>query len=279
MTSSASAPNIGFLGGGHMGRALIGGLLRAGVERQCISVAEAQPATAQALAADFGIQVVSRAEELPQQLDTLILAVKPQDMTVAVQPLRSRLGEGHTLVISIAAGLTLEQLQQVCGAGVPIVRAMPNRPAVVGAGATGLFAPTALDAALRQRATALLETAGIVVWVEDESLMDVVTAVSGSGPAYFFRLAEALAAAGRAQGLPAETATRLARATLRGAGAMAGPESDLAALRESVTSKGGTTAAALATFTAKDLEQVVAEAVEAAVRRGHELASQSARGA
>jgi pyrroline-5-carboxylate reductase len=278
MTSPDLGRGIGFLGGGHMGRALIAALLRAGADRARIFVAEAQPATARALVADFGITVVAEAENLPRELDTLVLAVKPQDLSAAVQPLGAMMQRQQPLVISVAAGLTVAQLQQSCGAAVPIVRAMPNRPAVYGVGATGLFAPPSLDANLRSRAAAILQTAGIVVWVEDETLMDVVTALSGSGPAYFFRLAEALAAAGEAYGLPAETAGRLARATLQGAGAMAGPEADLATLRESVTSKGGTTAAALAAFTAKDLESVVATAVEAAVNRGRELASQAARG-
>lgn len=278
MTSPDLGRGIGFLGGGHMGRALIAALLRAGADRARIFVAEAQAATARALVADFGITVVAQAENLPRELDTLVLAVKPQDLSAAVQPLGAMMQRQQPLVISVAAGLTVAQLQQSCGATVPIVRAMPNRPAVYGVGATGLFAPPSLDANLRARATAILQTAGIVVWVEDETLMDVVTALSGSGPAYFFRLAEALAAAGEAYGLPAETAGRLARATLQGAGAMAGPEADLATLRESVTSKGGTTAAALAAFTAKDFESVVATAVEAAVNRGRELASQAARG-
>lgn len=278
MTNPDLGRGIGFLGGGHMGRALIAALLRAGADRTRLFVAEAQPATARALVADFGITVVAQAENLPPALDTLVLAVKPQDLSSAVQPLVSMMTREQPLVISVAAGLTVAQLQQSCGATVPIVRAMPNRPAVYGVGATGVFAPPSLDANLRARATAIFETAGIVVWVEDETLMDVVTALSGSGPAYFFRLAEALAAAGEAHGLPTETAGHLARATLQGAGAMAGPEANLAALRESVTSKGGTTAAALAAFTAKDLESVVAAAVAAAVDRGRELASQTARG-
>lgn len=278
MTVPDFGRSIGFLGGGHMGRALLAALLRSGVDRRRITVAEAQPETARALGTDFGVAVVAQAAALPRDLDTLVLAVKPQDLAAAVQPLRDTLQTRQPLVISVAAGLTIEQLQHACGSGVPIVRAMPNRPAVHGVGATGLFAAPSLPATLRARAAAMLQTAGIVVWVEDESLMDVVTALSGSGPAYFFRLAEALAAAGRAQGLPAETALQLARATLQGAGAMADPDADLAALRESVTSKGGTTAAALAAFTAKDFESVVAAAVDAAVHRGRELASQAARG-
>lgn len=278
MTSPDLGRGIGFLGGGHMGRALIAALLRAGADRARIFVAEAHPVTAQALAEDFGVAVVAQPSQLPRELDTLVLAVKPQDVNAAVQPLRGLLQTHQPLVISVAAGLTVEQLQQACGEGVPIVRAMPNRPAIHRVGATGLFAPPALRADLRTRAAALLQTAGIVVWVDDESLMDVVTALSGSGPAYFFRLAEALAAAGEAQGLPAEIAMRLAQATLHGAGAMASEDANLSVLRESVTSKGGTTAAALAAFTQRDLEGSVAAAVAAAVSRGRELALQNSRG-
>ena len=200
-----------------------------------------------------------------------------------LQPLQSTLARRRPLLVSIAAGLTVARLRQAAaptsdpgtGAALSVVRAMPNRPAMLGLGATGLYAPPEVSAADRARAEALLAAAGTVAWIEDESLMDAVTAVSGSGPAYFFRLAEALAAAGRAQGLPAEIADRLAAATLVGAGALAAADPDLAALRASVTSRGGTTAAALAQFDADGLDRAVGRAVEAAVQRGRELAAAS----
>ncbi|MBM4238156.1 MAG: pyrroline-5-carboxylate reductase [Gammaproteobacteria bacterium] len=278
MTAPDLGRGIGFLGGGNMGRALIAGLLRAGTHPALIRVIESHQATAQALAADFGVETSADANAIGSRIDTLVLAVKPQDMARALQPLRALLERERPLVISVAAGLSAQQLQHWCGAVVPVIRAMPNRPALEGAGATGLFAPAEVATTLRERAAAILGAAGIVVWVDDESLMDVVTAVSGSGPAYFFRFAEALAAAGTAAGLSRAAATELARATLQGAGRMAEPGADLAALRESVTSKGGTTAAALASFSDQDLERVVAAAVSAAVRRGRELASQAAAG-
>lgn len=279
MTVPDIGRGIGFLGGGNMGRALISSLLRRGVEPKKILVTEAHAPAAAALCADFGVELVA-AHELPQRSDVIVLAVKPQDMAAALQPMRVGLAGHRPLVISVAAGLSVPQLQAWCSddGTVPVVRAMPNRPALHGVGATGLYALPSLGERLRRQATAVMEAAGIVVWVEDESLMDVVTAISGSGPAYFFRLAEALAAAGTAQGLSPEAARQLATATLRGAGAMALPEAILAELRESVTSKGGTTAAALAAFTDRDLEGVVAAAVDAAVRRGRELALQAARG-
>lgn len=269
---------IGFLGGGNMGRALAAALLRAGVSPAEIIVAEPQTAAAQALSADLGVTTVTDLSVCMDRIDTLVLAVKPQDMVRAVQPLRAALETRRPLVISVAAGLGVSQLQALCGSGVPVVRAMPNRPAVEGFGATGLFAAADVSTSLRQRAEAIMATAGIVIWVENEALMDVVTAVSGSGPAYFFRFAEALAAAGVAAGLSVEASTQLAQATLQGAGSMAKPGADLAALRESVTSRGGTTAAALATFSSENLERIVELAVSAAVNRGRELAAEAAKG-
>lgn len=269
---------IGFLGGGHMGRALVAALRRAGVRGSDIVVFDTQAATRDALQREFGVRVAADATAHIALLDVLVLAVKPQDMAAALRPLKALLSAHRPLVISVAAGLGTRQLTEFCGDGVPLVRAMPNRPALLGAGATGAYADPVLPRAARRRADAVLATAGCVVWVDDESLMDVVTAVSGSGPAYFFRMAEALAAAGIAQGLPEAAANELAVATLHGAGLMATHGADLAALRESVTSKGGTTAAALAQFTAQGFEQGVADAVAAAVTRGRQLATQFGNG-
>ncbi|MFM8518419.1 MAG: pyrroline-5-carboxylate reductase [Nevskiaceae bacterium] len=269
---------IGFLGGGHMGRALVAALRRAAVSGPEIIVFDTHAATRDALQREFEVRVAADATAHIASLDVLVLAVKPQDMATALRPLKSMLATHRPLVISVAAGLGTRQLAELCGDGVPLVRAMPNRPALLGAGATGTYADPALAASARQRAEAVLATAGCVVWVDDESLMDVVTAVSGSGPAYFFRMAEALAAAGIAQGLPEAAANELAVATLHGAGLMATHGADLAALRESVASKGGTTAAALAQFTAQGFEQGVADAVAAAVTRGRQMAAQYGTG-
>lgn len=272
---------IGFLGGGHMGRALVAALRRAGVRGSDIVVFDTQAATRDALQREFDVRVAADAADATAHiasLDVLVLAVKPQDMAAALRPLKALLSAHRPLVISVAAGLGIRQLAELCGDGVPLVRAMPNRPALLGAGATGAYADPVLPRTARRRAEAVLATAGCVVWVNDESLMDVVTAVSGSGPAYFFRMAEALAAAGIAQGLPEAAANELAVATLHGAGLMATHGADLAALRESVTSKGGTTAAALAQFTAQGFEQGVADAVAAAVTRGRQLATQFGNG-
>jgi len=272
--SNASRTSIGFLGGGNMGRALIAALRRQGVAAENIFVAEPQQGLRTALAQQLEVRAVADAASFIEQIDVLVLAVKPQDMAEIIKPLRSAIATRKPLVISIAAGLSTTQLARLCGAGVPIVRAMPNRPALLAAGATGLFAGSEVTTSDRLVAENLLAAAGMVIWVADESLMDVVTALSGSGPAYFFRLAEALAAAAIAQGLEPEAARRLAAATLHGAGQMAAAPADLAQLRESVTSKGGTTAAALATFDTLQFETMVAAAMQAAAQRGRELAAQ-----
>jgi pyrroline-5-carboxylate reductase len=278
MTAPDLGRGLGVLGGGHMGRALVESLLKQGVDRSRIKIAETSPSTAATLDRELAVQVVSDSPSLFPNIDTLILAVKPQDMASALQLLRPQLEQYRPLVISIAAGLSVAQLQQWCGVALPVIRAMPNRPALLGAGATGLFAPTDVSPDMKARAAGILAAAGEVVWVDDESLMDVVTAISGSGPAYFFKLAEALATAGCQQGLPESTALQLARATLYGAGMMATREADLSALRASVTSKGGTTQAALDSFERQGLDAIVAAAVYAAVRRGRELSDNADKG-
>jgi pyrroline-5-carboxylate reductase len=266
-------PYVGFLGGGHMGQALAAALLQAGLPANQLVVAEVSATQRSALQAALGIHTVDSAAQLPSPLDVLILAVKPQDLAAALVPLKASLITHAPLIISIAAGVTIEALRESCGASARLIRAMPNRPASLGAGATALFAEPDVTPQDRALATALLSTAGVVVWVDSEPLMDVVTAVSGSGPAYFFLLAEAMVDAATRHGLPLATATQLARATLRGAGAMCAESTELSALRDSVTSKGGTTAAALEQFRAGDFHALVDQAIEAAIARGRALAN------
>lgn len=265
----------GFVGGGHMGRALIAALRRSGVAAHSLFVAEPNADLRTALATDFGIHATSDAKEFVGEIDSLVLAVKPQDMATVLAPLRVHLERSQPLVISIAAGLSTTQLQHWCGPRARIVRAMPNRPAALGAGATGLYADPSVGPADRERAERVLAPAGITVWVDDERLMDVVTALSGSGPAYFFRLAEALADAAVRHGLDRDAAFRLAASTLHGAGLMAATNESLSNLRGSVTSKGGTTAAALDALTQAKLEHIVEQAVAAAIERGRALSRQS----
>jgi pyrroline-5-carboxylate reductase len=262
---------IGFLGGGNMARALIAALRRSGAAASTIAVGEPNAEVRAALTRDFGIETHADNQRLIADVGVLVLAVKPQDMARVLAPLRDGLAASKPLVISVAAGLRVADLARMLGADLPIVRSMPNRPALTGAGATGLYAPPSVGSEARQRAAGILGVSGTVVWVDDESAMDVVTTLSGSGPAYFFLLAETLAAAAVAQGLDPDAAQRLAAATLHGAGTMAAEDSDVAGMRAAVTSKGGTTEAALQSLATANFAATIKAAVTAAVARSREL--------
>ena len=264
------------LGAGNMGRALIGGLLRHGMRPEQIAVGESQEGARTVLARELGIAATADNAAAIRNAGVVVLAVKPQDAGAVLAPLAPQLQQRRPVVLSVAAGVRIDALQTWCGAGVPVIRAMPNRPALVGAGVTGLYAPTEVDAGSRATAARIMQSVGEVVWVATEDAIDVVTALSGSGPAYFFLLAEAMADAGVELGLPVDTARRLSIATLHGAGLLAqSGDGDLARLRAEVTSKGGTTEAALRTLQAAAFNELVGRAVAAAARRGRELAEQS----
>jgi pyrroline-5-carboxylate reductase len=270
-----SNKHLAILGGGNMGRALIGGMLRRGTRPEHITVGESSEAAREALSADFGVQCTADNAAAVEPASVIVIAVKPQVAGTVLAPLQPALQRNRPVVISIAAGIRLAALENWCGAGVPVVRAMPNRPALVGAGATGLFAPTSVAGAHREVAERVLQAVGEVIWVAAEDDLDVVTALSGSGPAYFFLLAELLTQGATDLGLDPEAARRLAIATLHGAGQLAhAGDGDLARMRAEVTSKGGTTEAAVKSFEAADLRRLVARALEAAVRRSRELAAQ-----
>ncbi|HEX5091282.1 MAG TPA: pyrroline-5-carboxylate reductase [Burkholderiales bacterium] len=261
---------IGFIGGGNMAGALIGGLLARGAKRRDVCVVEPLAAARRRLAARFKVRVTAAPDARTLACDTLVLAVKPQDMRAACAPLAGKLR--RQLVISIAAGARLADIGRWLGGHAKLVRCMPNTPALIGAGITGLFAPAGVGAAERRRAERILGTAGATVWIAEERLLDPVTAVSGSGPAYVFWFLEQLAAAGTSLGLSPEVSRRLALQTVLGAAQLAaGSKEPPAVLRERVTSKGGTTAAALAVFEATQLAEHFRRAVEAASRRGAEL--------
>lgn len=265
---------MAFIGGGNMARSLIGGLVARGTPAAAIRVAEPVPALRQALAADFGVQVFEQAGDAVDGAATWLFAVKPQVMASIARTLAAQAQAQRPLVATIAAGITSAQLAGWLGGGVAVVRAMPNTPALLGAGATGLYAGAGVDAAGRARAQDLLSAAGITVWLDDESLMDAVTAVSGSGPAYVFLLAEAMEAAGIGQGLPAAAARALTLQTLLGAARMLTESGEPPAeLRRRVTSPNGTTQAAIEAFRAGGFETLVAEAIAAAARRGAELSA------
>jgi pyrroline-5-carboxylate reductase len=266
---------LAILGGGNMGRALIGGMLRRGTRPEHITVGESSQAAREALSADFGVQSTADNAAAVEAASVIVVAVKPQIAGAVLAPLQPALQRARPVVISIAAGIRLAALETWCGTGVPVVRAMPNRPALVGAGATGLFAPASVASANREVAERIMQAVGEVIWVAAEDDLDVVTALSGSGPAYFFLLAELLTQGAIDLGLEPAAARRLAIATLHGAGQLAhAGDGDLARMRAEVTSKGGTTEAAVRSFEAADLRGIVARALEAATRRGRELAAQ-----
>jgi pyrroline-5-carboxylate reductase len=257
-------------GAGKMGGAMLSGWLARGLDTRSVAVIEPQPS------ADISALVANgiRLNPSPKQLGavaTLVVALKPQSFREAGAMLKSFTG-ASTLVVSIMAGATIASIGEICGGSV--VRAMPNTPAAIGRGITVAVAANNVSAAQRAVADALLRATGSVEWVDDENLMDAVTAVSGSGPAYIFLLAEELARAGVEAGLPVKLATRLARETVAGSGELL-HRSELASatLRQNVTSPGGTTAAALEVLMGPDgMQQLMTRAVIAATRRSKELA-------
>ncbi|MCX8018239.1 MAG: pyrroline-5-carboxylate reductase [Rhodocyclaceae bacterium] len=262
---------ITFIGGGNMAVALIGGLKRQGFSVAGIQVVEPVAAARTRLGEDFGVRTTAAVDAAALACDALVLAVKPQQMKEAVLPLAGRLT--GQLVISIAAGLRLGDLGRWLGGHAHLVRAMPNTPALIGAGITGLYAPPAVDRAGRATAEKILGAVGRTLWVEDEAQLDIVTAVSGSGPAYVFYFIEAIQQAGVRLGLPEATARLLALETFLGAAKLASvSEESVAELRARVTSKGGTTAAALAAFEAAGVAAGIAQGVTAAAWRSRELA-------
>ena len=266
--------NIAFIGGGNMARSLIGGLVAQGRDPATIRVAEPVPALRDALHADFGVAVFEDGAQAVAGASTWVLATKPQVLRSVCEALAGHAQATRPLVVSIAAGITAVQLQRWLGGDIAVVRSMPNTPALLGAGVTGLFASDRVDAQGRDLAEALLAAAGKTVWIEDEALMDAVTAVSGSGPAYVFLLAEAMIDAGIAEGLPADAARVLAVQTVLGAGRMLdATDVDAAELRRRVTSPNGTTQAAIEHFEAGGLRTLVAGAIHAARLRGHELSA------
>jgi pyrroline-5-carboxylate reductase len=268
------ASPIAFIGGGNMARSLVGGLLARGTPKDAIRVSDPMPASREALHHDFGIETFAGNADAVRGAPTWVFAVKPQVMREVCQALAPLAQEARPLVVSIAAGITASQLEQWLGGGIAVVRCMPNTPALLGAGVTGLHANPRVDGAGREAAEALLASAGETVWIDDEAKMDAVTAVSGSGPAYVFLLAEAMQAAAREQGLPDDAARTLVLQTILGAARML-TEGDAGAteLRKRVTSPGGTTQAAIETFEAGGFRELVAAAIAAAAERGRALSA------
>jgi len=257
-----------------MARSLIGALIGHGTDATTIAVAEPRADARDELARDFGVRTFSDNADAVVGGGCVVLAVKPQMMRKVCEHLAEPLRETRPLLISIAAGVRIEQLERWLGAHLAIVRCMPNTPALIGAGATGLCANARVGAAQRALAERILNAAGIARWIEHEAQMDVVTALSGSGPAYFFLLVEAMEDAAVQLGLPRDTARALAVQTCLGAGRMLAEGGDSAAtLRARVTSPQGTTQAALDAFAQGDFRELVQRAMAAATRRGGELSA------
>jgi pyrroline-5-carboxylate reductase len=263
---------IVLIGAGRMGTALLAGWRRAGIGP--LIVVEPKPSPQiKKLARSKAVALVAAPSQVKaKKIVACLVAIKPQVLK-GEAPALARFAEAGALMLSIAAGASIAGLSKAWGAKARIVRAMPNTPGAIGQGISGLYAAKGATASDRKLAAALLAALGPVVWVKRESLIDAVTAVSGSGPAYLFLMAEALAEAGVAQGLPRAIAEMLARATVSGAGALlAADKAPASALRQAVTSPGGTTAAALAVLMAEDgLPALMRRAVAAARKRAEEL--------
>ena len=275
--------HITFIGGGNMGRALIGGLLVSGLQAKQITVVEPFTATAEKLKADFSLTIVNSIDAL--QIDSklehvVVMAIKPQDfkqVALSLAPHLKAIDAQHLLIISIAAGIRLSSMTSWLGHS-RCVRAMPNTPALIGMGITGFCADASVDAQACSKAAALCNAVGQSVWVSDENLIDAVTALSGSGPAYVFAFLEALQSGGEKLGLDPATARALAYATLQGAAQLAVSSTESAGtLREKVTSKGGTTAAALAVLQEGNWQGVLEAALAAAAKRGQVMGGELAQ--
>jgi pyrroline-5-carboxylate reductase len=268
---------IAFVGGGNMAAALIGGLLQKGYAAADLSVVEVDPSARARLSSRFGVS--TRAEPGPEAVasEVILLAVKPQQLSTVARSLLPVLNA--QLVVSIAAGIRTADLSRWLGGYTRIVRVMPNTPALVLAGASALYATASVTAEERRVATAILGAVGSTLWVEREELLDAVTAVSGSGPAYVFYFIEALEQAGRELGLNAADARQLALDTFLGSARLARDSTEEpAVLRERVTSKGGTTERALRSMEANRLKQLIVEAVAHAAERSRELGDELGKG-
>ena len=266
---------LAFVGAGNMARAIIGGLVESGVSARRIRVADALPEVAGGLARDFGVAVAHDNVAAVAGADVVVLAVKPQQMRSVSGEIRDAVAATNPLVLSIAAGITTNALRAWLGQDTAVIRSMPNTPALIGRGTAVLHASPRVTPAQRDAAAAILAAVGTVHWVADETQLDAVTALSGSGPAYVFRLLECLEDAGAALGLPMDLARALALETVAGAAALAsGSPEPAAVLRARVTSKGGTTERALAVLDEGGLHGLFERALAAAAERSRGLAAE-----
>lgn len=270
--ATALNQNICFIGGGNMAQALIGGLLSRGLPTTRITVSDPAEQIRQILE-EKGIQTTTDNVEAIQNADVVVLAVKPQVLATVLQPLKGLLSD--KLVISIIAGAEIQTISELIGGSQRIVRVMPNTPALVQTGAHGIYASEAVNAQDRELTSQILAATGLTIWVDSEAQIDAVTAVSGSGPAYFFYLMESMIRAGKNLGLDEKVATALTLQTALGAAQMAITSSNSPSeLRKNVTSPNGTTQAALEVFDRAQISQNIQAALAAAQKRSQELAQE-----
>jgi pyrroline-5-carboxylate reductase len=261
---------IAFIGGGNMATALIGGMLGKLTSAEHVHVVDVNPESLLRLEQQFGVSTATVPTGILRTVDVIVLAVKPQQMREVLAQLQTYVDK--QLVLSIAAGIRASDMSRWLHGYDAIVRCMPNTPALIGLGITGMLALPGVSAQQKQIAEDLMRAAGQVVWVAEENQMDAVTAVSGSGPAYVFYFMEAMQQAAQELGLDAEQARLLTLATMNGAAQLALQSSEpVSVLRERVTSKGGTTYAALCSFEQSQLAAAIGKGMHAAAARGHEL--------
>jgi pyrroline-5-carboxylate reductase len=266
---------IAFLGGGNMARSLIGGLIANGIDPDRLRVADPHAEAREALAASFAVHTSEDNSQALIGADVVVLAIKPQVVRRVAEQIAEAVGQSRPLIISIVAGIRTPDIDRWLGGGHAIVRCMPNTPALVRSGMTGLFANPVVSKAQRDTAESILRAVGATLWVDGEAALDAVTAVSGSGPAYFFLFAEALEAAAQELGLEAEAARLLSLQTAFGAAKLALESSEtVGELRRRVTSPGGTTERAVAELESGDLKGLVQRAARAAEQRARELADE-----
>lgn len=268
-----SIPVISLIGAGNMGTSLISGLIKNGHPKEKLWASDINEEHLSELKRSFGIHTTTDNKLAIEQADVVIFAIKPQLFTNVMHQLADSLAKRHPLIISIAAGIRVNSIEQWLSSNSAIVRAMPNTPALISAGATALYANSHVSQAQHNLAESILRAVGVVVWIENEEKMDIVTALSGSGPAYFFLIMESLQRAAEELGLPSDTARLLTLQTALGAAKIAIESGQsLEELRHQVTSKGGTTEKAISVLEEQDIRGLLKQALEAAKHRSEELA-------
>ena len=267
--------HIAFIGGGSMAGSLIGGLLRKNFNARHIHVADPNASQLEHLLQRFPVHAYADNLSAVRNVQVVVFAIKPQVFRDAIRPLTATLAKNPPLIISIAAGVPEKDIRHWLGYDAAIVRVMPNTPALIGAGAAALYANPKVSTAQRTLTKEIFEAVGLALWIDDEKHMNAVTAVSGSGPAYFFLIMEVMEAAARELGLPADVARKLVQQTAYGAARMAlESREDASTLRKQVTSPGGTTAAALKILDSGKLREIFLQALTAARDRGMELSGE-----